>query len=124
MNLAATLFQYFREVRDSPTPEARAKLESLNKQTLIATNNAARLASIVGFEDCVKDWSEEQHVLNDIYDELETRMKDPKIKEIIDKVLKYQGSTPGIGLLNLKESSYLIESPWPVLIGVGLDARY
>jgi hypothetical protein len=98
----ATLFEYFRELRDNLTPEIQAKLNQLNKECIIAANIVARAADTVGFGSAINDWTQEQQTMDEIYNELERRMEDPELQERLRKIQKFQSVSPGEGLVTVK----------------------
>ncbi|OQD70482.1 hypothetical protein PENDEC_c023G06202 [Penicillium decumbens] len=90
------LFELFRQLRDSPTSEVKTELHALNMELIIAANNAARSSGMVSFGTFVNDLSEVGVYMRETYHKLTLRMKDPKVKNIIEKLLGTRGRLPSL----------------------------
>ncbi|GFF40815.1 hypothetical protein IFM46972_06339 [Aspergillus udagawae] len=96
-----SLFNLFREIRDHPSPEVQGKLKKLTMELIFSANTATRTANSVSLTGVVNAWNDNRVYLRGVYEDLVKRMQDPKLQEIVEKLLKIHGGI--VGLDNLKK---------------------
>jgi hypothetical protein len=78
----------------------QAELHKLIMELIVLANIATRTANSVSLMGVVNAWNDNRVYLRGIYADLVKRMQDPKVQDILEKLLKIHGGI--VGLENLK----------------------
>ena len=79
----------------------QGKLNKLTMELIVSANTATRTANSVSLTGVVNAWDDNRVYLRGVYEDLVKRMQDPKLQEILEKLLKIHGGI--VGLDNLKK---------------------